>query len=595
MSSQNTQTSNYSGLRLHAWIHIYAVAAITGALMGIAAIGLHWLLTNVIELSNIIADIPDDLTGRCMVIFLLPLLGFFLSFWERRKRNNFNKSLAPLILKLDRRSTAIPFYETWAHLLSSALSVGFGGSAGLEAPSVLTGAAIGSNVASLFRVKRISRTTLLGCGAAAGISAVFDSPIAGVLFVAEALLPEVTVPALMPPVIASAVASTVANAVHRWLGDSHGVLLWNFINGWNINEIGPIILLSFFCALVGAYIIKSTAFAAGLIHRIDGQWKRLFIGGLLACVVLFAFPFLRSQGYAQIMQLLIGDNTVYSGDSGVFMVLPKGTYVSVLIVLVAILVKPVVSAVSIECGDGGIFAPTMFIGAFTGFAFGRLLSLLGVPGVSEINFVAYGICGVFTTVMRAPIAGIFLVAETTGAFILLAPLMIVSALSLAMGHLFEPHSIYKKALIAKGLISDNQLEAVLKRFTADRCMFKTSSVFMPNTPIAEAFEKITSSQTKEQVFPVLGSDGGLAGVVPIDKLFSIALSHYNKDMEISEIMERPQYIVHEDDTLDGVLSAMIANNTQFLPIVDERGVYLAFISKDTIFDKYREETEASEQ
>ena len=178
---------------------------------------------------------------------------------------------------------------------------------------------------------------------------------------------------------------------------------------------------------------------------------------------------------------------------------------------------------------------------------------------------------------------------------LIAPLMVVSALSLAIGHLFEPHSIYKKSLIAKGLISDNQMEAALKRFTADRCMFKTSSVFKPTTPIAEAFDEITSSQTKEQIFPVIGSDGTLAGVVSMDRLFSVALSHYNRDMEISEIMSRPQYIVHEDDTLDAVLSAMIANNTQFLPVVDERGVYLAFISKDTIFDKYREETEMHEQ
>ncbi len=589
MSLQTAQASKKVGLNLP-WIHIFIVAAITGALMGVAAHLLHLLLSAITSFANVLADWPSGLTGRCIVIFLLPLLGFMLSFMERHGRADFNKSLAPLILQLDRKNTSIPFYETWAHLLSSALSVGFGGSAGLEAPSVLTGAAIGSNIAKLFRVKRISRTTLLGCGAAAGISAVFDSPIAGVLFVAEALMPEFTVAGLMPPVIASA----VANAVHRSLGGNHGPLLTNSIAGWNINELLPLILLSFFCALVGAYIIKSTAFATGVLHRMKRPWVRLMIGGLLACAILFAFPFLRSQGYTQIRQLLIGDDTVYSGGSGLFLFIPKGVVVPILIVIVAIIIKPIVSAFSIECGDGGIFAPTMFIGAFTGFAFARLLKLMGVPGISEINFVAYGICGVFTTVMRAPLAGIFLVAETTGAFLLLAPLMVVSALSLAIGHLFEPHSIYKKSLIAKGLISDNQMEAALKRFTADRCMFKTSSVFKPTTPIAEAFDEITSSQTKEQIFPVIGSDGTLAGVVAMDRLFSVALSHYNKDMEISEIMSRPQYIVHEDDTLDGVLSAMIANNTQFLPVVDERGVYLAFISKDTIFDKYREETEAHE-
>ena len=554
--------------------------------MGVAATLLHRLLEFINDYANHFADLPSGIEGRCIVIFLLPMLGFVLSYMERRSRPDFNKSLAPLILKLDRRSTAIPFYETWAHLVSSALSVGFGGSAGLEAPSVLTGAAIGSNISRLFRVKNMSRTSLLGCGAAAGISAVFDSPVAGVLFVAEALLPEFTVSALMPPVIASA----VANAVHRGLGDNNGSLFVSRITGWSPNELLPLLLLSLLCAVVGAYIIKSTAFATGVIHRIKHPFARLLIGGLFACVILFAFPFLRSQGYNQISQLLIGDGTVYREASGVFLLIPRGAYATVLIVFVAIVVKPIVSAISIECGDGGIFAPTMFIGAFTGFTFARVLNLLGVPGISEINFVAYGICGVFTTVMRAPLSGIFLVAETAGAFVLLIPLMIVSAISLSIGHIFEPHSIYKKALIAKGLISDNQLEAALKRFTADKCMFKTSSVFAPLTPITEAFEEITSSQTKEQVFPVVGQDGRLAGVVQIEKLFSIALSHYNKDMEIAEIMERPQYIVHEDDPLDDVLSAMIANNTQFLPIVDERDVYLAFISKDTIFDKLCEET-----
>ena len=587
MGSQTSQAYNNTGLHLHVWIHIYAVAAITGALMGVAAHLLHLFLSTITWVSNYLANMAGSFALRSIVIFLLPMLGFVMSYMERRKREGFNKSLAPLILKLDRRNASIPLYETWAHLISSALSVGFGGSAGLEAPSVLTGAAIGSNVANIFKIKKISRSTLLGCGAAAGISAVFDSPIAGVLFVAEALMPDFTVAGLMPPVVASA----VANAVHKVLGGGHGCLLLNFIEGWSMSEMAPLVLLSFFCALVGAYIIKSTAFAAGLLHGIKLPLVRLLIGGFIACAVLFAFPFLRSQGYNQIMQLLIGDGGVYRDASGLFQMIPRGGYASVLVVLVAILAKPIVSAVSIECGDGGIFAPTMFIGAFTGFAFARVLTLLGVQGVSEINFVAYGICGVFTTVMRAPLAGIFLVAETTGAFQLLAPLMMVSAISLAIGQLFEPHSIYKKSLIAKGLISDNKVEAVLKRFTADRCMFKTSSVFSPTTPIAQAFDEITSSQTKEQVFPVIGADGTLAGVVPIDKLFSVALSHYNKDMEISEIMERPPYIVHEDDALDGVLSAMIANNTQFLPVVDERGVYLAFISKDTIFDKYREESE----
>lgn len=563
---------------------VIVIAILVGIVTAFAAQFLHFLVSQFTGVAAQFADFAPNMPIRGAVIFLLPLFGIFLSnyFQTHYCAPGFGKSLAPLILKLDRHNEAIPSSEMFTHIISSAISVGFGGSAGLEAPSVLTGAAIGSNISRIFLIRRMPRSMIVSCGAAAAIAAIFDSPIAGVLFVVEALLPEFTVPLLIPPLVSSAVSSAVTHSL-----DGHGTFFMSKIEQWHGNEVIMMFACGIVCAIIGAFIIKSCVFVGKQLHRLKSPNMRLLCGGLCASAVLFVFPELRSQGYASIEQLLIGDDTAFSEAPFVLQGLSP-ILLPIVLMLSAIILKPAVSALTIESGgDGGIFAPSMFIGAFTGFAFARCVNMLGIANLSECNFTALGMCGVFTTVMRSPLAGIFLIAETTGGFVLLVPLMIVASVAMATGKLFEPHSIYKKSLIARGLISDDFLEAKMKRIPVRRCITRNEIRFSKDTPMQQALDIIENTHTAENHFPVLDEDDRIVGFLTIEKLFTAIVSNNDvNSIKMADLMDKSVGTVFDTDALDVALMNMEKNSLKFVPVVSKNnGKYLGFVSKDTAFEK----------
>lgn len=563
------------------------LAIVIGAVAAAAAAALHVGVTRLEMLADGIGERALALHryGSLAALALLPLLGMALSLAVQRRWGGprYAKSLSPLILELNRKKTAIPFRETFVHLISSALSVGMGGSAGLEAPSVLTGAAIGANGGSFFKIDRRRRSLLIGCGAAAAISAIFGSPVAGVLFAAEVLLPEFSVSALVPMMISSGVAAVMARIFM-----THGSLFPAVNDMWRTNAIPCYFLLAVLCALVGVYVIKAAYFISGrLKRRFRNVWARLLAGGSLLCLILLIFPVLRGQGYFYIGKVFSGEIEAVIAHAPLLEWMPAEPWLLLALLAAIILLKVVASVLTVDAGgDGGIFAPTLFVGAFTGFLFARTVNMTGLIELQEANFVLVGMCGVFTAVMRAPLTGIFLIAEVTGGYILLVPLMIVSSVSFFVARLIEPFSIYRKALAENNLLDEDRDRAMLRRLPVRLSLNRDYQVLRAEDRLQEVIDLV--EKRPQETFPVLDAAGRLHGVVYLEKVLKAMLNaDVYSHLLVFDLMEEPRAVMSPDDDLAQAMAAFDQYKLKQLPVCAADNVFLGFIDRAPIFAKYR--------
>ena len=565
---------------------IVAIAILIGILAALATSAMHLVMLYPVEWGQqCFAASQNGNWSSYLAFSLLPFLGLALSFMVQHLWGGprYAKSLSPLILALSRHRNSIPLKETVTHLLSSSLAVGCGGSAGLEAPSVLTGSAIGANAASLFGIDRSKRNLLIGCGAAAAISAIFNSPIGGVLFAVEVLLPEFRVAALVPMLISSAVATVAA----RILQPEYANLTLTINTPWRTNAVPYYFLCGAISALVGVYVIRCAYALSGMLKKyFPSALLRLFAGGSALCLLLAIFPVLRGQGYWAIAEIFDGDFADMVARSPLLSHLPGLTAAAVILVA-AIFVKVITSVLTVDSGgDGGIFAPSMFIGAFTGFAFARAVNLTGIIELQEQNFVIVGMCGVFTAVIRAPLTGIFLVAEVTGGYILLVPLMIVSAVSWFVARLFEPHSIYRKALAESRLLYDDRDRALLQRIPVRLCIASDNIHLTPDSTLLEVSD--LTAQTTQQIFPVLNAAGGLQGVIRVEKILAAMLDPtLARSLVAFDLMETPHGAIMLDDDLAGAMEHFERYDRPYLPVFNADGKFAGFIFKDVCLAKYR--------
>ena len=384
-------------------------------------------------------------------------------------------------------------------------------------------------------------------------------------------------------IMSSAVATVVSRQI---IGDNQFFLAINA--PWQANAIPCYFLCGIFCALVGVYVIKAAYFtSAQLKSRFRNPWLRLFAGGSVLCVILLVFPLLRGQGYLYIEKLFTGDMEGLVASAPLLGWIPSQPALLVILVVVVILVKVIASVLTVDSGgDGGIFAPSMFIGAFAGFAFARLVNLTGVIQLQEYNFVAVGMCGVFTAVMRAPLTGIFLIAEVTGGYILLVPLMIVSSVSWFVARFFEPNSIYRKALVENNLLDDDRDRTMLRRLPVRLLLSRDYHVLKLNDPL----QKVTGlvERTPEEIFPVLDDSGKLIGVVHLEKILAVMLNpKVYSLLVVFDLMEPPLGIVSPDDDLAWAMANFEKHNLAYLPVCDASGTFHGFIAKASIFSRYR--------
>jgi len=557
---------------------ILLASMIVGIVSGLGAVVMK-------ELAHSIENFVDSFSGveySNYLYFISPAIGILLTVFivQFVLKGTLGRGIGNVIYSIARKKGKVPVDKTYTHIITSALTVGFGGSAGLEAPIVVTGSAIGSNIAQLFHLSAKERILLLACGTAAGISAIFNSPIAGVIFSLEVLLVEMSIPAFIPLLIASATGTVVSKMMHN------RQLFHLITEGWEERALPFYILLGLFCGVLSAYITKSTLFTEGWIDKKKSIFWKAVMGGIALGVIIFFLPPLYGEGYRTIEYLMKGqyhkllDNSLFYGLNN----LPAFL---LLFTAILILIKVIATSITIACGgNGGIFATSMFTGSLAGFFCSYGLNSITNLELNETNFVAAGMAGILSGVIHAPLTAIFLIAEITGGYVLFVPLMIVSATSFFVARYIMPHTIYTKKLMEKGDIHKSKDGSVLSLMKLDKILEMNFITLTPENCLGDIVKAI--SQCKRNIFPVIDENGFLKGVLFLDDIREIMFQneHYTK-VFVKDLMKSNYPQVTEDESMNSIMSKFEDHGVFNLPVV-KNGIYRGFISRSNTFTLYRD-------
>jgi CIC family chloride channel protein len=515
----------------------------------------------------------------------LPLLGILITVALSKYifRERLGHGIPDILYSISKNSSLIRKTKMYSRMVTSAITVGFGGSAGLEAPIVVTGSAIGSNLARIVHLDYKKRTLLIGCGAAGAIASIFNSPVAGVIFAMEVILTEVTIAQFIPILIASVGGQLVSMML---LGED---ILFSFklTDQFKTSDTLPFAALGIVSGLAALYFVKTMRSVEGLLHKLQMEFGRAIVGGLALALIILTFPPLYGEGYEAIKFLLSGNETAIFEKSLFYAFSDNSTAIIAFVALI-IIAKPIATALTIGSGgSGGIFAPTLFMGGMTGFLFAKIANTLS-PGweLSESNFTLVGMCGVMSGVQYAPLTAIFLIAEITGGYELFVPLMVVSALSYSTVSYFEKHSIYTKRLIEKGdLIPHDKDKQVLSLIDLKKIIETDLLTIIPDAKLDDLVVLVKKS--KRNIFPVVNEQGELEGIVTLDKIRDIMFDdEMRKKVEIRALMEMPPASLSLHEKMQSVMNKFEMTQAWNLPVL-ENGKYHGFISKSRIFNAYR--------
>lgn len=556
-------------------------AVLVGVFAGLAA-SLLKTITHHIE-----SFLQTDLNWqyKYYLYLLFPMIGIFLSvLYVRRfiKKGKFETGLTPLLYTISKKSSHVKAHNIYSQIITSALTVGFGGSTGLEAPIVTTGSAIGSTVGRFLGLSQREITLLLACGAAGGIAGAFNSPIAGIVFAIEILLPEFTIPAFIPLLLASATAAVVARFFYN------EQLFFLATEGWVTSSIGYYILLAAIVGLFSIYFTKANYAIKTYFYKINHPYKKVVLGGLALGLLVFLFPTLYGEGYVTIKNLLKGDHTAVITNS-IFSTYSSFPLLVILFTLVTVFAKSVATLVTLGAGgNGGIFAPSLIIGGLLGFTVAFTINTLGIAQVNTANFIVAGMAASLGSIMHAPLTGIFLIAEITGGYVLMVPLMITTAIAYLINRSVNKYSIYTKPLADKGELSHHEDKdtTVLNMMRLKYLIEKDYLILKENDVIKNRLTDIL--QSKRNIFPVVNDLGLFKGLLYVEEILkkSISLQSENEFM-VKELMKDAPIVVNINAELKDVLQKMEAENAWILPVLDQDGKFKGFISKTAIFNKYR--------
>ena len=510
-----------------------------------------------------------------------PLLGIILSIIVVKLvfDGKMTTGLSDVIYTILRKSSDIPRRDLFSHLLTSGITIGFGGSAGLEAPIVASGAAIGSNAAKELRFNYQTRTLLLACGSAAGISAIFNSPIAGVIFAFEVLLPEFSIASFIPLLIASASAAVLSRFLFS------GQLFYLVTEGWLLEAVPYYIILGIICGFISLYMIKITQYSEKIFEKYSNKTLKALVGGLILCALIYIVPPLFGEGYTSVINLLSGKYDLIISNNLLLKFLDKNIAI-ILFAVVIVFSKAIATSLTLNSGgNGGIIAPALFTGAFTGFVLANVMKYFGIIELNHPNFIGVGMAGILSGVLHSPLTGIFLIAEITGGYKLIVPLMIVSALSFFISRYFHPYSIYTAPLANKGIEFRSEKEKYFIQQINISDLIETDFLRIPpNMTIGNLMKKISSS--RRNVFPVVNEKEELLGVITLNDVREVMLySEVYNVLLAYEVMNPNFYSVELNSDINKILD--IFEEQQIWNIaVTKKGKYLGFISKSNLFNKY---------
>lgn len=509
------------------------------------------------------------------IIFTVMYVKFFV-------KDNIGHGISKILYSISKSGSKIKRHNTYSSIVASTITIGFGGSVGAEAPIVLTGSAIGSNVGRFFKLNYRMLTLLIGCGAAGAIASIFKAPLAGLVFTLEVLLLDLTMSSIVPLLISAVSAASVSYFI---LGK--GVVLdYQVTHPFYLHNIFWYIILGVFCGFVSVYFTRISMKVEGQYAKITNPYKKWIIGSLMLGILIFVFPPLYGEGYDTIQMLLDGRSAELFRNSPFASC--QNEYWLLLVALIMLLATKVIATASTTGagGIGGTFAPTLFMGGVAGYFVAKIINQFVFFPVSESNFVLVGMAGMMAGVMHAPLTAIFLIAEITGGYALFIPLMITSTISFITILYFEPHSIYTKQLAARGeLLTHHKDKAVLTLLQLENLIEKDFVLVNPNDSLGSLIKVI--SQSKRNIFPVVDDKGKFMGIVLLDEIRDIMFNAELYDNTfVRDYISLPPEFININDSMNEVMRKFEDTDSWNLPVLD-KDEYVGFVSKSKIFSAYR--------
>ena len=560
------------------------LAFFVGILAAVAAFLLHWIIHLIQQLLT-----KGFATDAANVLFLLfPVVGIWLTslFIKYVVRDNISHGITRVLYAISTNRSRLRRHNCWTSVVASAITIGFGGSVGAEAPILLTGSAIGSNLGQIFKLDKRQLMLLVGCGAAAAVAGIYKAPIAGMVFTLEVLMIDMTMSSIVPILI----ATITANVTSYLLVGDKSMFSFTLDSAWSVERIPATVMLGVFGGFVSLYFMRGMTWCEGQFARMRRHpYRKLIVGGLVLSTLIFFFPSLYGEGWDSLVILLNGktegdwdhvlDGSLFYGHTDLL----------VLYVAMVLLTKIVATSSTNGAGGcGGTFAPSLFVGGFAGFLFARLWNMeqIGVY-IPEKNFTLLGMAAVMAGVMHAPLTGIFLIAEITGGYQLFVPLLIVSVVSVMVISIFEPHSIYAMRLAREGkLVTHHTDHSVLTLMSMDAIVEKDVVSVQPDMPLGRVVSVLSNSDSA--FLPVLDQGGRLLGEIDLTKIRNIVFRPelYQK-MRASQVMTPLPAILYRNEPMTEVMRKFDTTNASVLPVVDINNVLQGYITRTRLYSTYR--------
>lgn len=575
-------------IRIHKWRvrnighrnFVLILALIIGLISGLAAV----LLKNTVHYTHFFLTRGFDARDGNLLYLAYPLFGMALTvlFVRYVVKDNISHGVSRILYAISKNNGFIRSHNNYSSLVASTITVGFGGSVGLEAPIVLTSASIGSNLARVMRMDYKTMTLMIGCGAAGAIAGIFKAPIAALIFALEVLMLDLTMASLIPLLIAAVTGASIS----AFLMGSAVIFTFSVSEPFNLANIPFYIILGIVTGLVSLYFTRANIFIESRIGKIKRPLNKLLIGGITVSTLIFILPPLYGEGYEVLTAILNGRGDDILNNS-FFYSFRENHWLFMIFLLLVLFLKVVAMAFTTAGGGvGGIFAPSLFMGGVAGFLTSRFINFFGYHQLPEGNFALAGMAGVMAAVMHAPLTAIFLIAEITGGYELFIPLMITATISYLTINLYEPHSIYTKRLAARNeLITHDKDKAALSRMSIQRLIENNFLTIGPDNTLGELVKVI--AQSSRNVFPVTDEQNNFLGVVFINDIRHIMFNHELYDSTyVRNLMYMPEPLVSIDESMEDVAQKFSECAHYNLPVLN-KGKYIGFVSRANVFSAYR--------
>lgn len=560
---------------------LLVLSVVVGLLSGLAAV----ILKQLIHLVKYLLTSWFPVDSESYLYLAYPAIGIFLTvlFVRYYVKDNISHGITRILFSISRGDSRLKRHNTFSSIIGSSLTIGFGGSVGAEAPIVLTGASLGSQVGQILGLDYKRITLLLGCGAAGAVAGIFMAPIAGILFTLEVLMLDLTMASIVPLLI-SAVTATIVSSL---LMGSQVPFAENLLEPFRMGNIPFYLILGVFCGLIAYYFTETTLKIEKRLSQIEFWGKKLLVGGVSLGLLIFLFPPLYGEGYETLEAFFNGHGSDVFANT-YFYAYRESFLVTVIFLSLVLFLKVLAMAFTNGAGGvGGIFAPSLFMGGVAGYLVATIINATGLVHVSPVNFSMVGMAGMMSGVMHAPLTAIFLIAEITGGYSLFAPLAITATVAYLTIIIFEPHSLYTMRLAESGdLITHHKDKAVLTLLRLDSVIERDFTTVMPYDTLGQLVRSV--SRSRRNLFPVVNDTGMFLGVVLLDDIRSVMFRSDQYDSSsVEEFMTLAPAKVSLDEPMESVLKKFEASGAWNLPVVED-GIYIGFVSKSKILSAYRE-------